>query len=359
VTTLLQHLDDLVLVLGEDFGETIGTLNEVVLAGTSETTVDKTLRVVDLGTESKHLASFLGNSDSVTSQHLNGKTEVLGFSDGVGSVVTRGIEHGVHSEQLPGLTLLLDGNTERTETTASEFSSLVTVETGFFLRALGQVKDGLGGTLGANVTDTIAGTDSGNTLRDGVERSVLLGNPVAGKDLTSLGVTTESKDGNLVNGVQVLDVVGRGDGGNSEEPVDINTLGDVGLTDGELVRSQGTGLVRAENVDTSKGLDSGQLLDDSLLLSEVGSTDSESGGGNDRKTDGDTDDEENQSVLKESVVGPFGSSNLEMTEETTNPGSENEEHNQDQERCTDGVHDGLEVTLVLSTLDERGSLSDE
>jgi hypothetical protein len=257
VTTLLQHLDDLVLVLREDFSETISTLNEIVLTGTSETTVDKTFGVVDLSTESKHLASFLGNSDSVTSQHLNGKTEVLGFSDSVGSVVTRGVEHRVHSKQLPGLTLLLDGDAERTETTASEFGSLVTVETGFLLRALGQVEDGLGGTLGASVTDTIAGTDSGNTLGDGVEGGVLLGNPVAGKDLTSLGVTTESENGDLVNGVQVLNVVGRGDGGNSEEPVDIDTLGDVGLTDGELVSSQGTSLVGTENVDTIEGLDSG------------------------------------------------------------------------------------------------------
>ncbi|KAH6235051.1 hypothetical protein HBI42_021380 [Parastagonospora nodorum] len=37
VTTLLQHLYDLVLVFGEDFGETVGALDKVVLGSTGET----------------------------------------------------------------------------------------------------------------------------------------------------------------------------------------------------------------------------------------------------------------------------------------------------------------------------------
>jgi hypothetical protein len=66
MTTLLQHLDDLVLVFGEDFGETVGTLDEIVLGGTGETAVDELGRVVDLGSESKHLAGLLGDGNSVT-----------------------------------------------------------------------------------------------------------------------------------------------------------------------------------------------------------------------------------------------------------------------------------------------------
>jgi hypothetical protein len=66
VTTLLQHLDDLVLVFGEDFGETVGALDKVVLSGTGETAVDELGRVVDLGTESKHLASLLSDGNSIT-----------------------------------------------------------------------------------------------------------------------------------------------------------------------------------------------------------------------------------------------------------------------------------------------------
>lgn len=359
VTTLLEHLDDLVLVLGEDLSETVSLLNEIVLSRASKTTVDQTLGVVNLGRESKHLAGFLGNGKSITSQHLDGQTKVLGLSDGVGGILTRGVEHGVHAQQLPGLALLLDGNTEGTETTTSELSSLLTELVGLLLRALGHVEDSLGGTLGADVADTIAGTDGGDTLGDGVERSVLLGNPVAGEDLTGLGVATEGHDGDLVDGVEVLDVVVGGNGSNSHHPVNINTLVDVGLTDGELVGSKGTSLVRAENVDTSKGLNGSELLDDSLLLSQVGSTDSEGGGSDDGKTDGDTNDQENQGVVEQVAVLVLGSSDLEVTVETTDPGSENPEHDKDEQGGTDVVHDSLEVTLILGTLDESSGLTDE
>jgi hypothetical protein len=70
VTTLLQHLYDLVLVFGEDFGETIGALDEIVLGSTGKTTGDEPGRVVDLGAESKHLAGLLGDGNSVTTVEL-------------------------------------------------------------------------------------------------------------------------------------------------------------------------------------------------------------------------------------------------------------------------------------------------
>ena len=359
VTTLLQHLDDLVLVLGEHFGETVGLLDQVVLGGAGKTTVDQTLGVVDLGAEGQHLASLLGDGDGVTSQHLDGQTQVLGLGDGVGGILTRGIEHGVHAQQLPGLTLLHDGNTQGTETTASELGSLVTEELSLLLRALGHVEDGLGGTLGAGVADTVAGTDGGNTLGDGIERSVLLGNPVAREDLTGLGVATEGEDGDLVDGVEVLDVVVGGNGSDSHHPVDINTLGDVGLTDGQLVGGEGTGLIRAEDIDTGEGLDGGELLDNGLLLGEVGGTDSQGGGGDNGQTDGDTNDEQNQSVVQQVVVLVLGGGDLQVTVETTDPGSENPEHDENQQRGTNVVHDGLEVTLVLGTLHKGSGLTDE
>lgn len=359
VTTLLEHLDDLVLVLGENLSETVGLLNKLVLGRTGETTVDQTLRVVDLGTKGKHLAGLLGDSDSVTSKHLDGQTENLGLSDGVGSILTGRVEHGVHAQQLPGLTLLHNSNTKGTETTTSELGGLVTVELGLLLGALGHVQDSLGGTLSTDVADTIASTDGSDTLGDRVERSVLLGDPVAGKDLTSLGVTAESKDGDLVNGVQVLNVVGRSDSSNGHHPVDINTLSDVGLTDGQLVGSQSTSLVGAENIDTGKGLNGGKLLDNGLLLSKVGGTDSEGGGGDDGQTDGNTNDQKNQGVVKQVVVRVLGGSDLQVTEETTNPGSENPEHDKDQQGGTNVVHDSLEVTLILGTLNESSGLTDE
>lgn len=70
----MKHLDDLVLVLGEDFCETIGTLNQIVLQSTGETAVHELGGVVDFGAETKHLAGLLGNGDGITSKHLDGNT---------------------------------------------------------------------------------------------------------------------------------------------------------------------------------------------------------------------------------------------------------------------------------------------
>lgn len=250
MSTLLQHLDDLVLVLGEDLSETISLLDKIVLSGSRETTVDETFRVVNLGTKSQHLASFLGNSDGITSKHLNRETENLGFSDGGGGILTRRVEHGQHAEQLPVSVAFLNANTEGTETTTSKLSGLGLVHIGIFLGAGREVEDSLGGTLGASVADTILDDDSSDTLGDGVERSEFLGLPALGEDLLGSWVTLESENGDLVNRIKRLDVVGRSESGNSHHPVDINTLSHEWLTDGELIGSERTGLVGAENIDT-------------------------------------------------------------------------------------------------------------
>jgi hypothetical protein len=295
-------------------------------------------------------------------QHLDGDTELLSLNDSLGSVLTGRVEHGHETEKDPITVILLVGDTERTETTASELSGLLLVEAGSLLIAVGKVDNGLGGTLGTDVLVTTHVADGGDTLGDGVEGSELLSLPAHVEDLTSLGVAADGKNGNLVDGVERLEVVGRSESGNSHHPVDILALSDVRLTERELVGSESTGLVRAENVNTSEGLNGGELLDNSLLLSEVGSTDSEGGGGDNGKTDGDTDNEENQSVVQKSdgLVGTLtGDGDGNVTEETTDPGEEDEEHDQDKERRSDRVHDSLEVTLVLGTLHKGGSASDE
>lgn len=358
VTTLLKHLDDLVLVLGENLSETIGALAKIVDGSAGHVGVEELVGVVDLGAELEHAAGFDSDSVGVTSKHLDLKTESLGLENGLASVGTRGVEEGQHAEHLPGAILLLDGDGERTETTAGELSGLLLEESGLLLGAVGESENGLGGTLGAGVADSTVGGDGGDALGDGVEGSELLGLPAVGDELLGLRVALEGEDGDLVDGVESLDVVGRSESGDGHHPVDVNTLHDERLADGKLVGSEGTGLVRAENVDTSEGLDGGELLDDSLLLGEVGGTDGESGGGNAGQTDGDTDDEENESVV-EQVDGRALLGDLDVAVETTNPGSEDEDDDENEERSTNGVHDGLEVTLVLGTLHERGSLSDE
>ncbi|KAI6876686.1 plasma membrane H+-ATPase Pma1 [Hortaea werneckii] len=341
VTTLLQHLDDLVLVLREHLGETIGLLDKVVLSGARKATANQLVRVVDLGTKGKHLASLLGNGNSITSKHLDRDTKLLGLDDSLGSVLTGRVEHRKHTKEDPRLVVLLVSNTERTETTAGELSGLVLEEVGSLLGALGKVENSLGSTLGASEAVATESADRSDTLGDRVERSELLGLPVVLEDVTGLGVTLE------------------GESGACHHPVDVLALSNVRLADGELVGSKSTGLVRAQDVDTSKRLNGGQLLDDSLLLSQVGSADSQSGGCHDRQTDWDTDDEQNQHVVKERVVRVLGGRNVQVTVETTDPCGDNEEHDQDQKRGTDVVHDSLEMTLVLSTLHKGSSATDE
>jgi hypothetical protein len=132
--------------------------------------------------------------------------------------------------------------------------------------------------------------------------------------------------------------VGRSENSGGHEPCLVDTLGDVGLVEGELVggelegrkvsfeslmrdrqrrrrremrnvgwttptakrevegKAYSTSLVRAENVHTGQRFDSGQLLHDGFLLGKEGGADGHSGGGDDGETDGNTDDEENESA---------------------------------------------------------------
>jgi hypothetical protein len=250
MSTLLQHFDDLVLVLRENFSETIGLLNEIVLSRSRETTVDETFRVINLGTEGKHLASFLSNSNSITSQHLDGKTENLSFSDSGSGIITRRIEHRKHSEELPVLVTLLDGNTQRTESTTSELSGLGLVHICDFLGAGGEVQDSLGRTLGTNEGNTILDNHSGNTFGDRVERSEFLRLPSEGEDVLCFWVTLEGQDGDFVDRIEGLDVVGGRESRDGHHPVDIDTFSDERLADGELIGCERTGLVGTENIDT-------------------------------------------------------------------------------------------------------------
>ncbi|TKW53161.1 hypothetical protein CTA1_10886 [Colletotrichum tanaceti] len=340
VTTLLQHLDDLVLVLGEHLGETVGALAKIVDGSAGHVAVEKLVRVVDLGTELEHAACLDSDGVGVTSKHLNLETKGLSLENGLAGIAARG------------------GPSSSLTATAGELGGLLLEKSGLFFGAVGEGKDGLGGTLGAGVADAAVGGDGGDSLGDGVEGGELLGLPAVGQELLGLGVTLESQDGDLINGVESLDVVRGSESGDSHHPVDVNTLHYEGLTDGQLVGGEGTGLVGAKNVDTSQGLDGSELLNNGLLLGEVGGTDGEGGGGNTGQTDGDTDDEENQGIV-EKVDGSALLGDLNGAVETTDPSGEDEDDDEGEERSTDGVHDGLEVTLVLGALDKGSGLSDE
>ena len=55
----------------------------------------------------------------------------------------------------------------------------------------------------------------------------------------------------------------------------------------------------------------------------------------------------------------FRRSDFQVVVETANPSDQNPEDDKDQQSRTDGVHDGLEMTLVFGSLNETSGASDE
>jgi hypothetical protein len=306
VATLLQNLDDGVLVLREDLGETIGSLNEIVNLRTGHvTTTAKTeaLSVVDVGTKTELTRSLTGNTDSVTSKHLDGETKALGLVDSAGSVVSRGVRAGHDSEDLPSTLTSLASNTKRSETTCGELGDTVLIGSIDFLRdgviLLDSLEDEKWGTLDTDDTLTLGRLDNSlDLLRDGVE-GVEVENLVLGQNTLGAGVELESLEESLVNGINTLLLAGSSQTSSKHQVIGLNTGNTERLSERELVLGQSTSLVRAENLDTSKGLNGGKLLDDGLLLGEVGSTDSHGGSDDSGKTDGDTDDSDGKSETKD------------------------------------------------------------
>lgn len=344
VATLLQDLDDVVLVLGEDLGETIGSLDEIVdLRAGHVTTATETeaLSVVDVGAEAELAGSLAGNADGVTSKHLDGQTETLGLVDGAGGIVAGGIGAGHDAENLPGALTALAGDTERAEATGGELGNLVLVG---LVNLIGDgvvLLDGLEneqrGTLDADNALALGGLDDGgDLLGDGVE-GVEVEDLVLAEDTLGAGVVLERLEESLVDGIHTLLLARGSQAGSEHEVLGVDTGDGVGLGQGELVLGQSTGLVGAQNLDTSERLDGGQLLDDSLLLGEVGGTDGHGGGDDGGETDGHTDDGDGQGELEDGDNGVGAV-------EAGNPDDQVGENDEDEEDGADAVEHLGEVT---------------
>ncbi|TLS28806.1 hypothetical protein PpBr36_01840 [Pyricularia pennisetigena] len=360
VTTLLQNLDDVVLVLGENLGETVGGLNEIVdlRAGhVTATTKTQALSIVDVGTKTELARGLTSDADSITSKHLDGQTQVLGLIDSAGGIVAGRVRAGHDTKDLPGTLAPLAGDTERTESTGSKLRDLVLVVLVDGLGDLVVLLDGLEhkqrSTLDAGDDLTLGRLDnSGNLLGDGVE-GVELKDLVLGQGSLGAGVVLERLQESLVNGVHTLLLAGGSETGSKHEVFGLDTGDGVGLRERELVLGQSTSLVGAKNLDTSKGLDGTELLNDSLLLGEVGGTDSHGGGDDSGKTDGHTNDGDGQGELKDLNNGV-------VAVERGDPDDQVGEDDQDQENCTDAVEHLGEVTATGGgSVDKGGSATDE
>lgn len=176
---------------------------------------------------------------------------------------------------------------------------------------------------------------------------------VLGEDTLGEGVETERLEEGLVDGVHTLLLAGGGEAGSQHEILGVNAGNGVRLGERQLVLGQGTGLVGAENLDTSQGLDGGELLHDGLLAGEVGGTDGHGGGDDSGQTDGHTDDGNSKGELEDldDLVGAV---------EGANPDDQVGEDNQDQEDSSDTVKNFSEVTASGGGgVDEGGGATNE
>jgi hypothetical protein len=191
VTETLKTLDDLVLVLGEDTGETVGVEDhlvesQVLAAGREATGLEnlsgvllrrgKSVRDNEMGararegtnhvvTESETTSGLLGDSKLVTSNHLDANTESLSLVDGLLGVVTGRVVDGEETDELETVTLsegvagrnVLDSDGEGTKTTGSELLNVL----------LESVLDLSGLVAGAELDD-----DTGHTCEEERKKSV-------------------------------------------------------------------------------------------------------------------------------------------------------------------------------------------
>jgi hypothetical protein len=347
-------------VLGKDLGETIGSLNEIVDLRTGHvttTTKTKALSVVNVGTETELTRSLTSNTDSVTSKHLDGETEALGFIDSAGSVVTRGVRARHDSEDLPSTLTSLASNTKRSEATSGELGHSVLVGSINFFGDGVILLDGLQhekrGTLDTDNTLALGGLDNSlDLLGDGV-KGVEVKNLVLGQNTLSAGVELEGLEESLVDSINTLLLAGSSQTSSKHQVIGLNTSDTERLSERQLVLGQSTSLVRAENLDTSKGLNGGELLDDGLLLGEVGGTDSHGCSDDSGKTDRDTDDSDSKSETEDfhDVVRPV---------EGRDPNDQESGDDKNQQNRSDSVENLSEVTGATSRLrNESSGTTDE
>lgn len=360
VATLLKNLDDVVLVLGEDLSETIGSLDEVIDLGTRHLTTateTKTLSVVDVRSETELAGSLTSDTDGVTSQHLDGQTKSLGFVDGTGGIVTRRVRARHDTEDLPRVISALAGNTKRTETTGSKLGDLVLVGLidigGDGVVLFDGLEDEERSSLDADDALALRRLDDGlDLLGDGVE-GVEVEDLVLGEDVLCAWVVLERLQESLVNGIDTLLLAGGSETGSKHEILGVNASNAVGLCERELVLGEGTGLVGAKDFDTSERLDGGELLNNGLLLGEVSGTDSHGGGDDSWETDGDTNDGDGEGELEDGhdAVGSV---------ERGDPNDEESDNDENQQNGTDAVEHLREVTSAGGGRgDERSSATDE
>ncbi len=361
----LEALDDLVLVLGEDSSETVGIHDHLVersvLAARGGSVLEH-LGGVHVVAQSKTAASFLSDSELISSDHLDTNAKSDGVVDRLLGIVARRVVDGEKTNELESITLSLEivtvkflvGNSESTKTTGGVLLDVLLKLVLDFLGLVARAEfdDDTSHTLSDTLelaSGLLAVGDLG-TLVDGVKRlEVEELDSSTGASSIAEGSNDRSIDGVLVLGTRSV-------GGEKNDI--LSGEGAVGLDgiaiDGKLVGGQSTGLVRAQDGDTSKFLDSGDTGDDGLVLGELLSTDGEGDGQDSGHGNGDTTDQEDQDVVETAAV-----LEAEAGVEDENF-RKNEDTDGDKAERTDLSENLLQVTSgVVILADEGGGTTEE
>jgi len=364
VTETLDSLDNLELVLWEDTGETVGVHDHLVQVGVFATglwSLLEHLGGVHVVTKTQSSTSLLSDSELITGNHLDLDTESHGVVDGLLGVGSGRVEDRQKTDELETVSwrvLLVTVDILVGDSKSSETSSGKLLDVGFELvLKLGglvsgaQIDDDTSHTLGGSLEPVVSLVEVGDlsSLVDRVERL-----EVEELDTLSghLWVWKRTND-TTVDGVLVL---GSGAVGSKETntlDVPLGVALDVLLVNGELVGGESTGLVGTEDGDTGKLFNGSDSGDNSLVLGELLSTDSEGDGQDSWHGNGDTTDQEHQDVVetssvRESVAG-VQDEDFEEDEDTDG----------DQTEGTNSGENHLQVTNLVVVLSDKGGSSTE
>ena len=149
MAALLQHVDDVVFVLGKDLGETVCGLDGfghrrrfVLLRIAQGCGVENVGAQTDLG------RGLLRDGQRVPGHHLDGDAHCCGGGDGRCRVVAGRVEQRQHTDELPVAVPVGAGHAQRPEAAGGEIVDRL-IGGGFDLRGVGgQRQDDLRGTLG-------------------------------------------------------------------------------------------------------------------------------------------------------------------------------------------------------------------
>ena len=103
VAALLQHVDDVVFVLGEDLGETVGGLDRLAHRRRfALLDIPEAGGVEDVGAQPDLGGGFLGDGQRITGHHLDGDAHRPAVAMVAAGVVARWVEQRQHTDELPG-----------------------------------------------------------------------------------------------------------------------------------------------------------------------------------------------------------------------------------------------------------------